>query len=49
MVFVLLVVVSDIEPDASYMLQAVGVFWGTTIIACDIVIPSLIEASNEKE
>jgi len=48
-VFVLVIVMADIEPDASYMLQAVGVFWGTTISACAIVIPSLIEASNDKK
>ena len=47
-VFFLMIVVSDIEPDASYMLQAVGVLWGTTISACAVVIPSLIEASNDK-
>ena len=47
-VFVLVIVMAYIEPDASYMLQEVGVFWGITISACAIVIPSSIEASNDK-
>ena len=48
-VFVLVIVMAEIEPDASYMLQALGVFWGTAISACAIVIPSLIKASNDKK
>ena len=47
-VFVIVIVMSYIEPDASYMLQEVGVFWGTTFSSCAIVNPSMIEASNEK-
>ena len=48
-VFVLVIVMAYIEPDASYMLQAVGVFWCTTFSACAIVIPSMIEASNKNK
>ena len=47
-IFVLVIVMASIEPDASYMLHEVGVFWGITISACAIMIPSLIEASNDK-
>ena len=47
-IFVLVIVMAYIEPYARYMFQAVGVFWGITFSACAIVIPSLIEASNDK-
>ena len=48
-VFVLVIVMAYIEPYASYILQAVGVFWCTTFSACAIVIPSLIEAANNNK
>ena len=47
-VFFIVIFLSDVEPDASYMLQTGGVFWGTIISACAILIPSLIEVSNDK-
>mmetsp|Transcript_11109 Transcript_11109/g.16243 ORF Transcript_11109/g.16243 Transcript_11109/m.16243 type:complete len:785 (-) Transcript_11109:179-2533(-) len=45
-VFLLLSILADLEQGDKKMLQAVGVFWGTTVSSAAFVIPRLIQVQN---